>query len=113
MSVLPMQPSDRQAVLAMRLLLWPDDDGDDDIGESTLVWELDGAIGGFVIYSVRPLAGGCDGRPVPYIEGWFVRADLRRRGIGRALVAAVEDWARASGFSELGSDAEAHNRVSL
>jgi GNAT superfamily N-acetyltransferase len=108
-----MRPSDRQAVLALRLLLWPDDDGEDDPGETVLVWEQDGRVGGFVIYSLRPWAEGCEGRPVPYIEGWFVREDLRRRGVGRALVSAVEDRARAAGFRELGSDAPVANRVSL
>jgi GNAT superfamily N-acetyltransferase len=113
MSVRPMRPSDRPAVLGMRLLLWPDDDGEDDAGENTLVWEQEGIVCGFIIYSLRPWADGCDSRPIPYIEGWFVRADLRRRGIGGALAAAVEDWARAGGFTELGSDAETVNRVSL
>ena len=113
MSVRPLRPSDRPAVLAMRLLLWPDDDGEDDTGENVLVWEQDGIVGGFIIYSLRPWADGCDSRPIPYVEGWFVRENLRRRGIGRALVAAVEDWAREGGFTELGSDAETANRVSL
>ena len=30
-------------------------------------------------------------------------------GIGRLLLAAVEDWARGRGLSELGSDAELDN----
>jgi GNAT superfamily N-acetyltransferase len=113
MGVRPMRPSDRQAVLALRLLLWPDDDGEDDVGEAVLVWEQDRTVGGFIIYSFRPWADGCTNRPVPYIEGWFVREDLRLRGVGRALVTAVEDMARPLGFSELGSDAFVNNRTSL
>jgi aminoglycoside 6'-N-acetyltransferase I len=113
MGVRPMRPSDRQTVLMMRLLLWPDDDGQDDQGESVLVWEQDGLPGGFISYSLRSWADGCLERPVPYIEGWFVREDLRLRGIGRALVAAVEEWARAAGFNELGSDVAVGNRASL
>src|SRR5262245_55444312 len=113
MSVRPALPSDRKTVLEMRRLLWPDDDGADYAGQTTLVWEQDGSLGGFVIYSFRPWADGCDGQPVPYVEGWFVREHLRRRGIGRALVAAVEEIARANGFDELGSDALVENRVSL
>jgi aminoglycoside 6'-N-acetyltransferase I len=30
---------------------------------------------------------------------------MRRRGVGRALVAAAEDWAIAQGCTEFGSDA--------
>jgi GNAT superfamily N-acetyltransferase len=113
MSVRAMRPADLQDVLTLRLLLWPDDDGEDDFGEKLLVWEQDGMIGGFVAYSVRPWADGCNERPVYYVEGWFVREELRGRGIGRALIAAVEDIARAEGRRELGSDALLSNRVSL
>jgi aminoglycoside 6'-N-acetyltransferase I len=37
----------------------------------------------------------------------------RRRGVGRALVAAVEAWARAQGFAELGSDTWIDNELGL
>ena len=39
--------------------------------------------------------------------------EARGRGVAKALVAAVEDWARASGVSELGSDAAPDNMASL
>jgi GNAT superfamily N-acetyltransferase len=113
MAVRPVRSSDREAVLEMRRLLWPDDDGEHDIGESVLVWDQDGSAAGFVVYSLRPWADGCDERPVHYIEGWFVREELRRRGIGRALIDAVADRARAQGCRELGSDALLDNRLSL
>lgn len=87
--------------------------------ESVLVWEEDGRIGGFLSYSLRSYADGCQGSPVPYIEGWYVEADLRRRGVGAALLRAFEAWARDEGYVELGSDAllqnaagiEAHRRL--
>jgi tRNA (cytidine/uridine-2'-O-)-methyltransferase len=55
---------------------------------------------------------GPDGAPVAFALGWIVdgRAHLaelsvmmahQRRGLGRALIAAVERWARAGGFTEL------------
>jgi aminoglycoside 6'-N-acetyltransferase I len=37
--------------------------------------------------------------------------DARGRGVGRALMAAVERWGRAQGCHELGSDAQADNDV--
>lgn len=47
-----------------------------------------------------------------YLEGWFVDADYRGRGIGAALVQAVEDWALARGHRELASDTQVTNRIS-
>src|SRR6185437_2230608 len=61
----------------------------------------------------RAWADGCSSAPVPYVEGWYVREDLRRTGVGRALIAAVERWARSAGFTEIGSDAQLDNTVSL
>ena len=48
----------------------------------------------------RPYAEGCATSPVAFVEGLFVDADLRRRG-----VAAAEARARAAGYRELASDA--------
>jgi aminoglycoside 6'-N-acetyltransferase I len=50
---------------------------------------------------------------VPYLEGWWVAPELRQSGVGRALVAAVEQWCREHGYAELGSDVELHNDSSL
>jgi GNAT superfamily N-acetyltransferase len=35
----------------------------------------------------------------PWLVGMIVRADLRRHGIGRRLVATLEDWARAQAYA--------------
>jgi GNAT superfamily N-acetyltransferase len=108
-----MRSTDATQVAEMRLLLWPDDDGADG-GETVMVWEHDdGSCSGFVALSVRPWADGCREAPVAYVEGWFVRAERRRLGIGRSLIRAAEDWARTGGFGELGSDTNLDNRVSL
>ncbi|NUQ20530.1 MAG: GNAT family N-acetyltransferase, partial [Gemmatimonadaceae bacterium] len=55
----------------------------------------DGTLAGFVEVGARPYADGCATSPVGYIEAWYVDADVRRRGVGRALLAAAEGWARA------------------
>ena len=96
MPVRPMREDDRPAVAAMMAQLWPDEDpADYDFGEALWVWEgEDGALGGYVAAALRPWANGCQSTPCPYIEGWWVAPELRRRGVGRALFAAVEDWAR-------------------
>lgn len=107
----------------MRMALWPDEadvgtaddmrawtDRDD---TAVLVAERrPGSLGGFVEVGTRPYAEGCLTSPVGYIEGWYVDADVRRHGVGRALLAAAEDWARARGLTEMASDALLDNTVS-
>lgn len=72
----------------------------------------DGSLAGFVEVGARPYADGCDTSPVGYIEAWFVDADVRRRGCGRALLAAAERWARDRGYHEMASDSRMDNVVS-
>src|SRR6266576_5159315 len=59
-----------------------------------------------------PISEGCQGDRVAYLEGWFVVPGARGRGVGRALIAAAEDWGRAQGCREFASDAEPDNDVS-
>lgn len=70
------------------------------------------AICGFLELSVRNYAEGCSG-PTPYVEGWFVEADVRRQGVGGALMRVAEAWAVEHGYRELASDAELDNDQSL
>ena len=116
-------PTDRSEWLRMRLLLWPQH-------AASLESELDsmladpltpvfvaeragGGLCGFLEAGTRPYADGCDTRPVGYIEGWYVDADLRGAGIGRALVAEAEDWAREQGLHEMASDTAIANEAGL
>jgi aminoglycoside 6'-N-acetyltransferase I len=68
---------------------------------------------GFIELSIRPFADGCDSRPIPYVEGWYVEPAARKAGVGRALMNSAEAWARDLGFSELASDTEIENEASL
>ena len=113
---------DREAWLKMRQHLWPKSppeevenylrtgrfDGFDTCIVLVAV-AADGALLGFAEISARPYADGCDTAPVAYLEGWYVQEEHRRTGIGRKLVKAAEDWGRAQGFTEFGSDADVHN----
>lgn len=72
-----------------------------------------GGLCGFLEASIRPFDEGCHTRPVGYVEGWYVDADVRRRGIRRGLVAAAERWAVEQGCREMASDAHPENSVSL
>ena len=51
--------------------------------------------------------------PVPYLEAWFVEKSFRKQGVGRALITAVEQWAISQGYTELASDAEIENELSI
>jgi aminoglycoside 6'-N-acetyltransferase I len=126
-TIRPIEPGDHSEWLRMRCQLWPGADADH--AEETraylqalaegapppdvvLVSEASqGGLDGFVEISVRSYAEGCEG-PAPYIEGWFVDAAARGRGVGRGLVQAAEDWARAQGYRELASDAALGNEAS-
>ena len=72
----------------------------------------DGSIAGFVEAGARPYADGCATSPVGYVEAWYVDPDMRRRGVGRALLAAAESWARGRGYREMASDAQLDNDAS-
>jgi len=67
---------------------------------------------GLAELSIRAYAEGCRSAPVGYLEGWYVAPAVRRQGIGRALLAAAEDWARAQGCQEFASDTQPDNTVS-
>lgn len=117
--------------VALRLLLWPDqgvaglsrdaaayfastNTGPGVMPEVVFVAhdENSAALLGFAEISRRLYAEGCSTSPVGFLEGWFVVEGRRQEGIGGALVAAAERWARAAGCSELASDALADNALS-
>jgi putative acetyltransferase len=124
---------DQAEWLRMRSLLWPEDcDGEHAkeitafFSNKTFGWSdsllalrvfvavrLSGGLCGFLEASIRPFVDGCKTRPVGYIEGWFVDADMRRLGIGGRLVTAAEQWAKAQGCAEMASDAHLENTVSV
>ena len=124
--VRPVAPADRAEWLRMRVALWPD--------EEELAVDVEAYLEGrptrppslvavfvatdpsdrpvaFLELAVREYAEGCEG-PTPYVEGWYVDPHARRRGVGHALLAAAERWAREHGYRELASDIESDNRVS-
>jgi len=114
---------DRDAWLEMRQALWPDFPKLEHVREIevTITTKTDvvfvaesqsGQVVGFVEASLRSFADGCETSPVGYIEGWFVRSEHRRQGIGQALVAAAEQWAIELGCVEMASDARIENAVS-
>lgn len=111
-----VQQKDRQEWLRLRCALWPDHKADElakDIpemlrrmdAEPVFVARMqDGGLCGMIEAGTRPHAPGCSTEQIGYIEGWYVDPEYRRRGVGRALVEAVESWAREKGCTEMASD---------
>ena len=58
----------------------------------------DGRIAGWAHVVARNFL---ESEPYAELAGLVVAATARRSGVGRALVAAVEDWAKGRGFREL------------
>jgi len=124
--VRPATKDDAPVWLRMREALWPEYASTwhaDEIGQffagklsmplAVLIAHDDsGKALGFVELSIRNYAEDCVTDRVAYLEGWYVVPGARRRGIGRALMNASEQWARAQGCTEFGSDAVIDNEVS-
>ncbi|MEZ0396330.1 MAG: aminoglycoside 6'-N-acetyltransferase [Anaerolineales bacterium] len=119
----PIAPADFAEWLRMRQALWDDDPADELRAEMGAMLENpltpvfvaereNGKLGGFLEGGLRRYAEGCDTSPVAYIEGWYVDEDLRRQGVGRRLVEAMEAWAREHGYAELASDTWLENEIS-
>jgi aminoglycoside 6'-N-acetyltransferase I len=115
-------PGDMETWCGMRRALWPDAAPRDLVreaeayfaGKSFLqaVFLGEGPSGeplGMLELSLRSVAEGCRATPVPYVEGWYVVPEARRRGMGRELMTAAETWARERGYTEIASDALVDN----
>ena len=124
MHIRPVDPQDNNEWFRLRTALWPACPDDTlraeiasilaDASQAVFVAKRDGGgLGGFAEVSIHPHALGCQTHPVGYLEGWWVDPDLRRTGLGRQLVAAAENWARAKGCREVASDTDVGNDVSL
>lgn len=117
------QPADFAAWADMRGQLWPASGREShlaELAELTRDARFRGWLAlaghapvGFAEAFIRPFANGCDSRPVAFLEGIWVHPSYRRRRVGARLLAAVEQWACALGFSELGSDTDIANALSL
>jgi aminoglycoside 6'-N-acetyltransferase I len=121
MTVRPLTPQDLPAYFPLRMALWPDSAANFELEVAEIlqadhltsfVAEQDGNLVGFVEASLRSYAEGCDSSPVGYLEGWYVAPQYRLKGVGRRLVQAAEDWARAQGCTEMASDSELANTQS-
>jgi aminoglycoside 6'-N-acetyltransferase I len=109
--------------LKLRNALWPHAEPENPeemraiLGDDNLVAfvarDESGAAVGFAEAAIRrDHVNGCNSSPVGFLEGIYVAKSARRHGVARQLVAAVADWSRGEGCSELASDAAIDNDAS-
>ena len=111
--------------LALRSALWPDSSEEAHLAEMAaflaepqrycqfIAYAGDGAPVGIVEAALRhDYVNGTSSSPVAFLEGIYVAAPFRRRGVGRALVPVVEQWAQPLGCTEIASDALLDNEHS-
>lgn len=117
------EPADDAVWARLRSELWPDCPIDRHAVEREIYLRSPGVIAlavdaedhafGFAEVSVRrDHVTGTGAATVPFLEGWYVAADWRRRGVGRALIDFAINWARQQGYRELASDVELDNHHS-
>ena len=116
--------TDHSEWLRMRLALWPEATWHAHISDMEIwlarpdaaVWVAPhpkgGRLIGFAEVGTRSVADSCETSPVAYLEGWYVDPEARRKGVGKALIAAAEDWARGRGLHEFASDTQLNNQAS-
>jgi aminoglycoside 6'-N-acetyltransferase I len=119
MLIRPVTLDDKPEWLRMRLALWPDSAPEQEATEMdallagypspTLMAAFvavrpEGGLCGLAEVSIHESAPGCETDRVGYLEAWYVDEAWRDRGVGRALVAQAEVWARAAGCREMASD---------
>lgn len=102
----PVTRNDATAWRALRVARWPDVtardhalhlvhffwSGSRDV--ACFVAEENGGVVGFLELSLRDDATRGERAPVAHVEGWYVMPEWQGRGVGRALIAAGDAWAR-------------------
>ena len=74
---------------------------------------IDGHCVGLALVCLRhDYVEGCMTRPVGYLEGIYVEAKYRDKGIAKKLCQECELWAKAMGCTEFASDCEISNELS-
>ena len=106
----------------LRQFLWPDETSEEhrryaasmiDRPKDAIVYvarEEDGNVIAFAEATLRrDYVNGCSTSPVGFLEGLYVAAPYRGRGLARLLNRALEKWAAGRGCTEFASDVLLHN----
>ena len=108
----------------LRQALWPEETAEEhrryaasmiDRPTDAMVYlarEDDGNVAAFAEATLRrDYVNGCSTSPVGFLEGLYVEAPYRGRGLARLLCKALEDWATGLGCTEFASDVLLHNQA--
>ena len=83
-------------------------------GGMVFLWMEEGNPVAFAQCGIRTdYVEGTHGGAIGYLEGIFVLEKFRRRGIGKVLLTACEEWAKEQGCEEFASDTELDNAEGL
>jgi aminoglycoside 6'-N-acetyltransferase I len=120
--IIQARESDYSNWISMRKKLWPEASFDElkDLmhlkqAKDFVCYfaEVDGRLVGFIEIALRPYVNGCVYSPVAFVEGLWVDEAFQKNGVGRSLVTQAEEWARAHGIKELGSDTRIESEHSI
>lgn len=111
--------SDLNAICNLAIKLWPNETFDEMYVDFTnsmnaeneviFVYEYKN-VEAFCTVSLRnDYVEGCTASPTGYLEGIYVNAEYRNKGVGKKLVDAAVEWSKSKGCIEFGSDAELSN----
>jgi aminoglycoside 6'-N-acetyltransferase I len=112
--IIEIQENNLKAWVELRHELWPMHTVDelmkesreslaDECQRSWFYMENDVPIG-FIDLSLKEKAIGCSSTKIGYIEGWYVKPEFQRKGIGQSLYIAAESFAKSQGCQEMASD---------
>lgn len=120
-----LEEKDFSGWFRLRKMLWDESNDEEHRAEMSDIFEhsetqlvivaenSDGKLIAFLEASIRPFVEDCETDAVGYLEGWFVEPEFRQTGIGAKLVSSAENWARNKGCTEMASDSEIGNDLSL
>lgn len=124
MQIKKAEPAQAKEAARLALCLWPEADERELTAEfSEMAAREDAAIFlaceegkpiGFAQAQLRrDYVEGTDSSPVGYLEGIYMEAAWRHRGVAGQLLAQCEAWAKKKGCTEFASDCELDNLDSL
>lgn len=113
----PTSPAHRAAWARLRLQLFDDLDPAFNEADMTafaermeqqvfLAFDENNEATGFAEVALRNLVDGCLTSPVGYLEAIYVSPKSRGTGLGRKLLDATIEWARAQGCTEFATDSD-------
>lgn len=114
-SIVVVSEQNLEAWVQLGLELWPNNERNElqtEFGNllrlgntQTFLYRVGKEFVGFVQMSIRTdYVEGSSSSPVGYVEGIYVQESFRKRRIAKRLLQKGEEWARAQGCSQIGSD---------